>query len=248
MAILNTITQINETIESIIADIDFSTLTFSKKMSSSEANLIFSKFQSVLNSLYEKARLVQDLREYSEKYIENEFYNKYTELQEIVNAVETADKDYQNKRNITHEVLFNDGSSSVSGYVDFDGTNISTAVLTQDGYLTLPYDTISISTLRPSESIDIITNSMAIKEEVTYNLSSAQDFNYIEISNPNCIIDSIALVDKENNETIVDDIFNPFIDMTNTSMIKLIIESNNPEEISQEEYRELSSTGINTIF
>lgn len=248
MAILNTITQINETIKSIIADIDFSTSTFSKKMSSSEANSIFSKFQSVLNSLYEKARLVQDLREYSEKYIENEFYNKYTELQEIVNAVETADKDYQNKRNITHEVLFNDGSSSVSGYVDFDSTNISTAVLTQDGYLTLPYDTISISTLRPSEGIDIITNSMAIKEEVIYNLSSAQDFNYIEISNPNCIIDSIALVDKENNETIVDDIFNPFIDMTDTSMIKLIIESNNPEEISQEEYRELSSTGVNTIF
>lgn len=248
MAILNTITQINETIESIIADINFSTSTFSKKMSSSEANTIFANFQTVLNSLYEKARLVQDLREYSESYIENEFNNKYTELQEITAAVEAADKDYQNKRNITHKVLFNDSSSSSLSYTDFDGTNVTPAILTQDGYLTLPCDTISISTLKPSTNTDIITNSTIIREEIDYGLSSVQDLNYVEISNQNCIIDSLSFMDKENNEIIMNDILNPFIDMTNISMIKLVIESSNPKEISQEEYKKLSFTGVNTIF
>lgn len=248
MAILNTITQINETIESIIADVDFSTSTLSKKMSSSEANSIFSKFQSVLNSLYEKARLVQDLREYSEKYIENEFHNKYTELQEIVDAVETADKDYQNKRNITHEVLFNDSSSSVLSYTDFDGTSISPALMTHDGYLTLPYDAISISTLKPQTDTNIITNSAIIEEGIDYSLSSVQDLNYVEISNQNCTTSSAILIDKENNEIIMNDISNPFIDITNISMIKLVIESSNSEEISQEEYKKLSSAGVNTIL
>ena len=248
MAILNTITQINETIESIIADIDFSTSTFSKKMSSSEANTVFANFQTVLNSLYEKARLVQDLREYSESYIENEFNNKYAELQEITAAIEAADKDYQNKRKLTHEVLFNDNSSSVLSYTDFDGTNISATILTQDGYLTLPYDTVSISTLKPSVDIDVITNSTIIKEEINYNLTSAQDLNYVEIFSPNCTVNTVTFIDKENNETIMDDISNPFIDIANTSMIKLVVESSNPEEILQEEYEKLSSAGINTIF
>lgn len=248
MAILNTITQINETIESIIADIDFSTSTFSKKMSSGETNTIFANFQTVLNSLYEKARLVQDLREYAESYIENEFNAKYTELGEIVSAVEAADKDYQNKRNKNYEVLFTNNTVSSSTINDFDGTNISPALITTDGYLTIPYD--EIKTLIPESTGDaqVISNSSSITEEANYSFPSPQLINYVNVSVPNCDIKSLTFIDKEDTETTMDDISNPFIDIANVAAIRLVVESNDPEEITQDEYSKLTNNGIKTIF
>lgn len=95
MAIINTTQQINDTLNALIEDVDFSVSVFSKKMSSDEANKVFSRFNEIINHLYEKARYLQDLREYTEKYIESEYSDKYKKLKSVTEAIEKMESQYQ---------------------------------------------------------------------------------------------------------------------------------------------------------
>ena len=63
------IESLNNIINSLLMKIPLSISKFSKKMSSDEFNNIMLNIQKTLDSLYEKARLIQDLRQYSEKVI-----------------------------------------------------------------------------------------------------------------------------------------------------------------------------------
>ena len=106
MAIINTTQQINDTLNALIEDVDFSVSVFSKKMSSDEVNKVFSRFNEIINHLYEKTRYLQDLREYTEKYIESEYSDKYKKLKSVTEAIEKIESQYQNNKQITHEIIF----------------------------------------------------------------------------------------------------------------------------------------------
>ena len=100
------IESLNNIINSLLMKIPLSISKFSKKMSSDEFNNIMLNVQKTLDSLYEKARLIQDLRQYSEKVIKKEYLAKRAELDKIYKMIKESASDYENSENIAHEAFF----------------------------------------------------------------------------------------------------------------------------------------------
>ena len=108
MSKINDITTLNTTISDLISNIDFNTTLFDNKMKSATANNVFNDFEKAINKLYEKTRLLSDLRQYTLNYITNEYNNKYSIFTSLLKTIEESSEEYQNNDVIAHNIEFND--------------------------------------------------------------------------------------------------------------------------------------------
>lgn len=219
MSKINDITTLNTTINDLISSIDFNTTLFDNKMKSTEANNVFNDFEKAINKLYEKTRLLSDLRQYTLNYITNEYNNKYSIFTSLLKAIEESSEEYQNNDVIAHNIEFSD---SVLKYTDRDGSSISrTAIINKkvicpayeqfgkeacisqvitsnsnDIYYNKNIDTgnKTYSVLYLSETLDDITK----KESIKYVFDSDKVINFIDVSTFNADIESIDIISSDN--------------------------------------------------
>lgn len=222
MAIINTTQQINDTLNALIEDVDFSVSIFSKKMSSDEVNKVFSRFNEIINHLYEKARYLQDLREYTERYIESEYSNKYKKLKSITEAIEKIESQYQNNKQITHEVLFDEEKNNTDIFYDFDGEPINKAFISDNNIITSGFDKIYASKLVQSNDASYISDKDGeYLCSIDFAATQNKYINYIEASSPNCNITSINTEEPGKESISINLDTTPFINAQNTNNINV---------------------------
>lgn len=222
MAIINTTQQINDTLNALIEDVDFSVSVFSKKMSSDEVNKVFSRFNEIINHLYEKARYLQDLREYTEKYIESEYSDKYKKLKSVTEAIEKIESQYQSNKQITHEILFDKEKNNTDIFYDFDGEPINRAFISDNNIITSGFDKIYTCELVQSNDVSCISDKDGeYLCSVDFAATQNKYINYIEASSTNCDITSIN-TEKPGKESISVNLdTTPFINAQNTNNINV---------------------------
>lgn len=222
MAIINTTQQINDTLNALIEDVDFSVSVFSKKMSSDEVNKVFSRFNEIINHLYEKARYLQDLREYTEKYIESEYSDKYKKLKSVTEAIEKIESQYQKNKQITHEILFDTEKNNIDIFYDFDGEPINKAFVSDSNIITSGFDKIYTCELVQSNDASYISDKDGeYLCSVDFAATQNKYINYIEASSPNCSITSINTGEADKESTSINLDSTPFIDAQNTNNVNV---------------------------
>lgn len=223
MAIINTTQQINDTLNALIEDVDFSVSVFSKKMSSDEANKVFSRFNKIMNHLYEKARYLQDLREYTEKYIESEYTNKYNELKNITETIEKIESEYQKNKQVVHEIIFNTKQNSTDIFFDFDGEPINRAtIIANNNIVTSGFDEIYSCKLIQSNDAKYISNKDGeCACSVGFAATQNKRINYIEVSSLNSDIKSINVENINKEIESLDPNSTPFIDSQDINNINI---------------------------
>ena len=222
MAIINTTQQINDTLNALIEDVDFSVSVFSKKMSSDEVNKVFSRFNEIINHLYEKARYLQDLREYTEKYIESEYSDKYKKLKSVTEAIEKIESQYQNNKQITHEIIFDKEENDTDIFYDFDGEPINKAFISDNNIITSGFDKIYICELVQSNDASYVSDKNGEYIcSVDFATTQNKYINYIEASSPNCNITSINTGEPGKESTSMNLDSTPFIDAQNANNVNV---------------------------
>lgn len=222
MAIINTTQQINDTLNALIEDVDFSVSVFSKKMSSDEVNKVFSRFNEIINHLYEKARYLQDLREYTEKYIESEYSDKYKKLKSVTEAIEKIESQYQSNKQITHEILFDKEKNNTDIFYDFDGEPINRAFISDNNIITSGFDKIYTCELVQSNDVSCISDKDGeYLCSVDFAATQNKYINYIEASSTNCDITSINTEEPGKESISVNLDTTPFINAQNTNNINV---------------------------
>ena len=222
MAIINTTQQINDTLNALIEDVDFSVSVFSKKMSSDEVNKVFSRFNEIINHLYEKARYLQDLREYTEKYIESEYSDKYKKLKSVTEAIEKIESQYQNNKQITHEILFDKEKNNTDIFYDFDGEPINRAFISDNNIIISGFDKIYTCKFVQSNDASCISDKDGeYLCSIDFAATQNKYINYIEASSPNCDITSINTEEPGKESISVNLDTTPFINAQNTNNINV---------------------------
>ena len=104
---INNLIELNDTITALTKNTNISIPVLSRKMNSDEFNNIFRTMQENLNSLYEKCRLLEDLRNFTQSYIQNEFKKKNAAFNSAIKELEKSTVDYENITKIACEIPFN---------------------------------------------------------------------------------------------------------------------------------------------
>lgn len=219
MSNISNIITLNTTINDLVTSVNFSTTLFNNKMKSITANNVFNDIEEAINKLYEKTRLLSDLRYYTLDYITTEYNNKYNTFISLLKTIEESSEEYQNNDVIAHNIEFSD---SILKYTDRDGspadrvsiinknticpaheqvgkeTSISQIVTSDsnDIYYNKNIDTKNktYSVLYLSETLDNITKTESIK----YVFDTDRTINFIDVSPFNADIESIDIISSDN--------------------------------------------------
>lgn len=219
MSKINDITTLNTTISDLISNIDFNTTLFDNKMKSATANNVFNDFEKAIDKLYEKTRLLSDLRQYTLNYITNEYNNKYSIFTSLLKTIEESSEEYQNNDVIAHNIEFND---SILKYTDRNGSSVDRASIINKKVICPAYEQsgkeVYISQIITSNSNDIYYNKnidtgnktysvlylsetlddIIKKESIKYVFDSDKAINFIDVSTFNADIESIDIISSDN--------------------------------------------------
>lgn len=219
MSNISNIITLNTTINDLVTSVNFSTTLFDNKMKSTTANNVFNDFEKAINKLYEKTRLLNDLRHYALDYITTEYNNKYNTFMSLLKTIEESSEEYQNNDVIAHNIEFSD---SILKYTDRDGSPADRVSIINKNTICPAHEQVgkeaSISQIVTSDSNDIYYNKNIDTENKTYSvlyLSETLDnitktesikyvfdtdrtINFIDISPFNAYIESIDIISSDN--------------------------------------------------
>lgn len=225
MAIINTIQQVNDTLSALTQEVDFTVGTFSKKMSSDEANNVFLRFSAIINKLYEKARYLQDLREYTEAYIDSECHDKHQKLKAVTDSIEKTESQYQKEKQVVHDILLT-SEHNYDSLLDFDGNVIGSAYLMSGDTLTSGHNEVYSYSLTQNTDIKHVSDqngtflcSVGFKTQ-----KDMISINYIEAVTSNCSIKSIDIETTGKDKYSLNQGTSVFIDTQAISTINVDIE------------------------
>ena len=119
------------------------------EMNSAEFNNIFTTLESQINNLYEKVRLLEDIKNYTKDFVIRAIDERRQQLIENLKIIEAGVDDFSNKDYISVGVPF---ETEVGEILDRDGTIIPNLVL-EDGNLVLASNDTTIK-----EVLDIKSN------------------------------------------------------------------------------------------
>ena len=134
--------------------------TVSSKMDATEINTLMQGIEDAFEKLYEKLRVLEDLHDFTKKYIENEFAKSKDAFRKAKADIDAAADTYQQTENVSHIVGFRMGSV----VTDRDGTPV-TSCAAVDGTTLIP----SYRTIRSAEpgSAIIDANGTAYRRIIT---------------------------------------------------------------------------------
>lgn len=219
MSNISNIITLNTTINNLVTSVNFSTTLFDNKMKSITANNVFNDIEEAINKLYEKTRILSDLRHYALDYITNEYNNKYNTFISLLKTIEESSEEYQNNDIIAHNIEFSD---SILKYTDRDGSPADRVSIINKNTICPAHEQVgkeaSISQIVTSDSNDIYYNKNIDTENKTYSvlyLSETLDnitktesikyvfdtdrtINFIDVSPFNADIESIDIISSDN--------------------------------------------------
>lgn len=102
---INTAADFNSALQYVMTDIEPDTIKFSNEMSAATFNTVFLDIEKQINILYQKTRLLEDIRDYTELFVTKAVDEKRTAIIENVNAIEMIYDDFVNKDSITEAVI-----------------------------------------------------------------------------------------------------------------------------------------------
>lgn len=209
-----------DTISDLTTQITLPSGTFSGKMDSSETNALFSGIEETLNKLYEKVRLLEDIHNFTQKYIENEFAKNQAGFNKAMAAIQQSTDLYQQTRRKQKSVSFaqgevvNDrngvpietakyinGSTIIPQNTTITTASISSVVSSSESGL--PYRRITNPPERyKSFHVDEAPCDAPITESVTFYLSNPVDANFIDVSPFNAKIKSMKVMKADGEKEI----------------------------------------------
>lgn len=210
------------TISDLMTQISLPSGTFSRKMNSSETNELFSGIEDALNKLYEKVRQLEDLHNFTQKYIENEFSKNKAGFDKALAAIQQSTDLYQQTRRKQKSVSFSkgivvmdrngvpmetakyiNGSTIVPHSITVTTAAISSVVSTSESGL--PYRRV----LNPPEHYktfhaDETMRSAPVTELVTFFLTKPININFLDVSPFNAKVNSVKVIQSDAGEKQID--------------------------------------------
>lgn len=130
---INTSQDFESALSYVSADIDYTSAKISGDMNSAAFNRVFLDIEEKINILYEKIRLLEDIRDYTKLFVVRAIQERRTKIMENLRVIETLTDETKNKGSITYVIVPNEGET----VYDRDGTVISQFEST-DGTLVFP--------------------------------------------------------------------------------------------------------------
>lgn len=184
---ISDINTLNDTIEHLVKDVNCQFPAFSNKMDSETANKIFNQMVETLNALYEKTRLVEDLRLFAKQYIQNEFKKKEANFKQAAQLIVEAGEDYENSTKICHEIGFTQKTMQLT---DRDGMGIPYADCTLADTILMANENLQSPQV---ESINTTSNELAYRR-INNTCENYRSFYVLHIPNADGIIEDIQII------------------------------------------------------
>lgn len=206
---------------------DVITIAFSDTMDSASANTTWQQIEAELNALYEKTRLLEDIRDYAKAYITQQITEKRNKIADRLKVIESAADDFADKSHITHSVPFygnsqivydRDGSAvtpmdDVNGKLEVGGTTLYNAAIQN-----VTTGSLQVEAELRDENFDNLKNhkparcvycvfypvSGGIDKEITLMLRQNTHLNFISAKPANCTLKSITLILPNGTEKEID--------------------------------------------
>lgn len=201
-----------------------------ENMSSYEFNETMGSFERHLNRLYEKIRVLEDVKDYTKTYIMKTINEKEQAFRKKLKNIEEIGDQYRDNAFIAYAVPIEHSDEAI---YDRDGspvekmriinTNLEHAVL-KSKYAEISTVKRTSDALCYNNSYDNLVNKIAgrsyylsdtpiyggVKEEVSIDFPNDTECNLINIISSNCEIENIRIVNKDNGETPVGSINESF--------------------------------------
>lgn len=157
--------ELTDTINNLTTVLDLPDGTFSKRLNADEVNNLFDAIENRFNALYVKLRQLEDLHNFTKKYIENEFAKNKTAFDDAIIKLDNSRDVYEDTTVKAETVSFYTGSV-VS---DRDGRSLDTADIIDGNTIVANSTTIA--------SVDPVS-AIAIGNEVPYRRTTIPAKNY----------------------------------------------------------------------
>ena len=209
MKIANT-AELRDIIERLTTQIETPSTAISTKMDATEINNFFESIETAFNTLYEKLRLLQDVHDFTQEYVQSVFAKTEKELKEVNVESDTADQEYRNGKTKACVAVFNnpvsvrdrDGSALYQAEVIGSTVIPGNAIVGKDAPANASVFSTEICYRRSSMPADTYKSFYVLenasdqlpKEKITFFLSSPQECNYIDVSAFNSDIEEINLI------------------------------------------------------
>lgn len=157
--------ELTDTINNLTTVLDLPDGTFSKRLNADEVNDLFDAIENRFNALYEKLRQLEDLHNFTKKYIENEFAKNKDAFDDAIIKLDNSRDVYEDTTVKAETVSFYTG-----GVIsDRDGRAIDTADII-DGN-TIIANSSTVATVEPVSAI-------AVSNEIPYRRTTIPAKNY----------------------------------------------------------------------
>lgn len=186
MARITNSDELNESFLSLMTQLSLPEDNLGNKLNSTSANNLFTTIQNTIDSIYEKLRLLEDVHDFTRKYIQNEFQKNKNAIDNAVHLLEKASDLYQDTENVAHTAKFQTGNI----IFDRDGTPIYSAE-TIDGNIIIPGNK-NLSSAEPATCV-VSSNSVSYRQ-IKMPPSEYRSFYALETPEENGIQEEIHLI------------------------------------------------------
>ncbi len=201
-----------------------------ENMSSYEFNKAMNSFERHLNRLYEKIRILEDVKNYTKTYVMKTINEKEQAFQKKLKNIEEIGDQYRDNAFIAYAVPIEHSDEAI---YDRDGSSVEKMRIVNENleHAVLKSKAAKISTIKRTSdtlcynnSYDNLINNIAgrsyylsdnpiyggVKEEVAIDFPDDTECDLINIIPSNCEIENIRIINKDNGETPVGSINESF--------------------------------------
>lgn len=168
--------QLQSVIDYCKQDLDYSNMRFSNEMKSAVANFIFTDIENNINELYQKIRLLEDVKNYTKEFVVRSVQEKRTQLIEMLKTIEMLSDKVSNNKNTVLFVTHSDDT-----LYDRNGEELPLLEVKDDVYV-MP-GTVSFT----DAVINIVNKGPVLDTKVKQTVSEEESYssiNYEAILNP----------------------------------------------------------------
>lgn len=167
---INTSEDFNSALSYVSSEMDYVNAKLSGEMNSTLFNYTFTEIENNINILYEKIRLLEDIKDYTKEFVTRAIRERRTKIIENLKVIETLTDELQSKDSIITIITPNNNEA----VYDRDGTEIS-QLENDDGILIIPGITLALE-----EASSIVNNGPIEQIDVTRNDPVEGDYSTID--------------------------------------------------------------------
>jgi hypothetical protein len=223
---IRTSQELSDTLEEINTSLDYTIGSFSETVSKEKADELFENIEDRLTTLYTKIRKLEDLHNFVESYIQDTFKKKSAAYKEAERKIDTLLNSYEESKKSVSVASFNTNTSKIIR--DRDGTILKNA----DNSFSCVTSAFTVANTAAVNSVDVKSDNIyyknsplpinryrsyyivedisrnGINETLTVLFDKNTPVNFINIDTSKCDVDSVMLINSNNELIEVDNMFN----------------------------------------